>query len=43
MLVAEHNPGKGFHFDVEHAVALDLGEVAYLGLGELDVLQVLAG
>ena len=43
MLVAKHDPGKGLDLDAAHTVTLDLGEVAYLGLSELDVLEVLAG
>ena len=40
VLVAEHDAGQRLDLDVLHRVALDLGEVAHLRLGELDVLEV---
>ena len=41
--VAEHHAGQRLHLDVAQRRALVLGEVADLGLGEADVLEVLGG
>ncbi len=38
--VAEHDAGQRFHFQIVHAVALLLREVAHLGLGKFDVFEV---
>jgi hypothetical protein len=40
MAMAKEHARARFDFDVEHGVALDLGEVADLGLGKADVFQL---
>jgi hypothetical protein len=40
MLVAEHDARQRLDLDVQHRRALVLGEIAYLGLRKLDVVEV---
>ena len=41
VLVAQHHAGHRFDFDILHAVALNLREIAHLSLGEFDILALL--
>ncbi len=40
VLMAEYHAGQRLDFDIDHALALLLREIAHLGLGKLDVLEV---
>ena len=43
VFVAKDHTGHRFDLDIEHAVALGLGEIAHLFLGELQVGHVAVG
>jgi hypothetical protein len=43
ILVAENHAGQCLHLDIAQRVALDLGEIANLSLGEADVIEIARG